>query len=68
MKKNLGMDHVGLGTDGGGNLPRLIRGYRDVGDLPRLATAMQEAGLSSEDIGLYMGENICRVLKQCIGE
>ena len=29
MKKRLGIDHVGLGTDGGGNIPRLIEGYRD---------------------------------------
>ena len=28
MKKRLGMEHVGLGTDGGGNLPSLIEGYR----------------------------------------
>jgi membrane dipeptidase len=67
MKKNLGMEHVGLGTDGGGNLPRLIRGYRDVRDLRHLVAAMQEVGLSPEDIRLYMGKNICRVLQQCIG-
>ena len=33
MKKRIGMAHVGLGTDGGGGLPRFIDGYRDVRDL-----------------------------------
>ena len=67
MKKRLGMDHVGLGTDGGGSIPRFIEGYRDVGDLPRLATAMREIGLSPEDIKAYMGGNVYRVLQKCIG-
>ncbi len=67
MKKRLGMDHVGLGTDGGGGIPRLIEGYRDVRDLARLVTAMQQVGLSPEDIKAYMGGNVHRVLQQCIG-
>ncbi|MGE5254485.1 MAG: membrane dipeptidase [Planctomycetaceae bacterium] len=67
MKNRLGMDHVGLGTDGGGNLPRLIEGYRDVRDLARLVTAMEEVGLSPGDIRAYMGGNVYRVLQQCIG-
>ena len=67
MKKRLGMEHVGLGTDGGGQLPELIDGYRDERDLASLAAAMQEAGLSREDIRSYMGGNFIRVLQQCIG-
>jgi membrane dipeptidase len=67
MKKRLGMDHVGLGTDGGGGIPRLIEGYRDVRDLARLVSAMQEIGLSPEDIKAYMGGNVHRVLQKCIG-
>jgi microsomal dipeptidase-like Zn-dependent dipeptidase len=67
MKKRLGMDHVGLGTDGGGSIPRFIQGYRDVRDLPQLATAMQDAGLSPEEIKAYMGGNVYRVLHGCIG-
>lgn len=67
MKKRLGMEHVGLGTDGGGQLPGLIDGYRDERDLERLAAAMQEAGLSREEIRSYMGGNFIRVLRQCIG-
>ena len=67
MKKRLGMDHVGLGTDGGGSIPRFIEGYRDVRDLPRLAAAMQEGGLSPEEIKAYMGGNVYRILQACIG-
>ncbi len=66
MKKRLGMNHVGLGTDGGGNLPGLIEGYRDVRDLAKLKVAMQEVGFSPEEIGAYMGGNFYRVLKNCI--
>jgi len=67
MKNRLGMNHVGLGTDGGGNLPDLIEGYRDVRDLVKLRVAMQEVGFSQEEIGAYMGGNFYRVLKSCIG-
>ena len=67
MKNRLGMDHVGLGTDGGGGLPGFIEGYRDVRDLVHLVKAMQEVGLSQEEINAYMGGNFFRVLKDCIG-
>jgi len=67
MKKRLGIEHVGLGTDGGGGLPSLIDGYHDVRDLVYLASAMQEVGLAHEDIKSYMGGNFYRVLQQCIG-
>lgn len=67
MKKRIGMEHVGLGTDGGGGLPGLIEGYRDERDLPLLAAAMLEAGLSRDDVSAYMGGNFLRVLQQCIG-
>lgn len=67
MKKRLGMEHVGLGTDGGGNLPGLIEGYRDVRDLVKLARAMEEVGFSQDEISAYMGGNFYRVVKICIG-
>jgi microsomal dipeptidase-like Zn-dependent dipeptidase len=67
MKNRLGMEHVGLGTDGGGNLPSLIEGYRDVCDLLKLVKAMQEVGLSNDEIGAYIGSNFLRVLRSCIG-
>ncbi len=67
MKNRLGIEHIGLGTDGGGSLPGLIEGYRDIGDLSRLAKAMQEVGLSHDEMAAYMGGNFLRVLRSCIG-
>jgi len=67
MKYRLGMEHVGLGTDGGGNLPSFIEGYRDIVDLSKLAKAMQEVGFSQDEIAAYMGGNFYRVLQSCIG-
>jgi membrane dipeptidase len=67
MKKRIGMEHVGLGTDGGGGIPRFIQGYRDIRDLSRLVEAMQDTGFAREEISAYMGGNTYRVLKACIG-
>ena len=67
MKKRLGMEHLGLGTDGGGGLPGFIDGYRDICDLIKLVKAMQEVGLSMDEISAYMGGNFYRVLRTCIG-
>ena len=67
MKNRLGIEHVGLGTDGGGDLPVLIESYRDIGDLLRLVRAMQEVGFSQNEIAAYMGGNFHRVLRGCIG-
>ncbi len=67
MKRRLGMEHVGLGTDGGGHLSRLIEGYRDVRDLIKLVNAMQELGFTREEIAAYMGGNFFRVVRSCIG-
>lgn len=67
MKKQLGMEHVGLGTDGGGSLPSLIEGYRDICDLVQLVKAMQEVGFSRDEISAYMGGNFYRVLQSYIG-
>jgi membrane dipeptidase len=67
MKKRIGMEHVGLGTDGGGGIPRFIQGYRDIRDLSLLVKAMQEAGFTREEVAAYMGGNTYRVLKACIG-
>jgi microsomal dipeptidase-like Zn-dependent dipeptidase len=67
MKKRIGTEHVGLGTDGGGGIPRFVQGYRDIRDLSELVKAMQEAGFSRSEIAAYMGGNTCRVLKACIG-
>ncbi|HET6489646.1 MAG TPA: membrane dipeptidase [Syntrophales bacterium] len=67
MKRNIGMEHVGLGTDGGGGLPRFVKGYVNVRDLVQLVRAMQDAGFTREEISAYMGGNTYRALKACIG-
>ncbi len=67
MKKRIGMDHVGLGTDGGGGIPRFVKGYRDIRDLSHLVAAMQETGFTREEIAAYMGGNTLRVLKANMG-
>jgi membrane dipeptidase len=67
MKKRIGIEHVGLGTDSGGHLPDRVAGFRDVADLTKLAAAMIETGLTREDVAAYMGGNFLRVFKTCCG-
>ena len=69
MKQRLGIDHIGLGTDGGGLLKtsRVIEGYKDIRDMTKLADAMLEVGLTKDDIAAFLGGNLLRVIKTCIG-
>jgi microsomal dipeptidase-like Zn-dependent dipeptidase len=67
MKARLGSEHIGLGTDGGGVLPLRVDGYESILDLPKLIDAMYEVGFKRREIEEYMGKNLFRVLKQCIG-
>lgn len=69
MKQRLGIDHIGLGTDNGGlfKTSRVIKGYKDIRDMTKLAEAMLEVGLTKKDISAFMGGNLLRVLKACIG-
>jgi membrane dipeptidase len=67
MKRRLGVAHLGIGTDGGGSLPALIRGYRDVRDLTALARTMREIGFSAEDIAAVFGGNFRRVFQHAVG-
>ena len=62
MKRNLGIEHVGLGTDGGGYLRNKVEGYRDERDIGNLARVVLEVWLSREDAVAYMGGNVLRVL------
>ena len=64
----IGIEHVGLGTDGGGigNLAPVINGYQSILDLPKLVEAMDGVGLKRRDIALYMGKNFRRVMKKCV--
>ena len=67
IKKRIGIEHVGLGTDGGGNLPRVVKGWRSITSLPRLVKVMEDAGLSREETAAYLGGNFLRLIKQCLG-
>jgi microsomal dipeptidase-like Zn-dependent dipeptidase len=67
MKRRLGVAHLGVGTDGGGSLPALIQGYRDVRDLATLARTMRDVGFSPEDIAAVFGGNFHRVFQQAVG-
>ncbi len=61
MKKKIGSEHIGIGTDGGGGF-RPVSGYRDVRDLGKLAEALTEMGFSREELAAFMGKNVYRVL------
>lgn len=61
MKKRIGIEHIGTGTDGGG-IPLLVSGYKDVRDLGKLADALTEVGFTREDLAAFMGKNVYRVL------
>jgi membrane dipeptidase len=67
MKQRLSIEHVGLGTDGGGNLSHKVNGWESILSLPKLIKAMEEAGLSQNEIAACTGENFLRVLNRCVG-
>lgn len=67
MKARLGIEHCGLGTDGGGGLPRLIEGWESIASVPKLVAALQVAGLTNEDIAAFVGGNFLRLLNGCLG-
>ena len=66
MKARLGIEHCGLGTDGGGGLPRLVSGWESIASLPSLTGAMAEAGLTQDDIAACVGGNFLRLLARCL--
>lgn len=60
-----GIEHVGLGTDGGGigTVAPLINGYGSILDLPKLVEAMYDAGFKRSEINAFFGGNMLRVMK-----
>lgn len=67
MKSEFGIEYVALGTDGSGSLPAMIDGYSSISDLPSLADAMRDAGLTENDLKAFFGGNLLRVLGAAIG-
>ena len=62
MKSRLGIEHCGLGTDGGGGLPHFVKGWESIASLPGLIVAMRNAGLTQADIAAFVGGNFLRLL------
>lgn len=58
-----GEDHVGFGSDFDGG-PTLLRGMRDVRDLPLVTEAMVRRGYSEERISKFWGGNLLRCFRQ----
>jgi microsomal dipeptidase-like Zn-dependent dipeptidase len=67
MRRRLGVAHLGIGMDGGGSLPALIQGYRDVRDLTALARAVREVGFSLDEVAAIFDGNVRRVFEQAVG-
>jgi len=61
MKKRIGIEHIGIGTDGGGGFER-VSGYNDVRDLCKLAESLADLGFTREELAAFMGKNVFRVL------
>jgi len=61
MKKRIGIEHIGIGTDGGGYF-QPVSGYNDVRDLGKLAEALTDGGFTREELAAFMGGNVYRVL------
>ena len=55
LKERFGAEHVGLGTDSGGNLPRLADGWGGPADWPLLYRALEREGLSRSDLEAFFG-------------
>jgi membrane dipeptidase len=65
MKTRLGIEHIGLGTDGGG-LPRLVDGWDSISSLPNFINELIAVGLSKEDIIAFTGGNFLRIARECL--
>ena len=60
----IGIDHVGLGTDMDGNFRPVLSSYAQ---LKEWAAALQAKGFTSAEVAKVMGGNMQRVLSQVIG-
>lgn len=57
-----GVEHVGLGSDFDG----AVEAPFDATGLPEITAALLEAGLSDADVGLVMGGNVARLLREAL--
>jgi membrane dipeptidase len=63
IAKNIGIDHVGLGSDFDGVSGMVPRGMEDVSKYPAIVRGLVERGYSDGDIRKIMGLNLVRVMK-----
>jgi membrane dipeptidase len=61
VKKLVGIDHVGLGSDFDGVGDSLPTGLKDVSQYPNLVRVLLERGYSEQDIEKLLGANVLRV-------
>jgi microsomal dipeptidase-like Zn-dependent dipeptidase len=63
LKTRLGITSVGLGTDGGGRLPKTVEGYKNSRDMGKLVKAVEDVGLDQTDIRAFLSGNLERVVR-----
>ena len=64
---NYGEDHVAIGSDFDGWIPRIPEDMRDAADLPRLTQAMLDHGYQGKRIQKILGGNFLRVWREVEG-
>ncbi len=64
IRRLIGVDHLGFGSDFDGVGDTLPVGLKDVSDYPNLVQGLVERGYSNEDIEKIMGGNFMRIWKQ----
>jgi microsomal dipeptidase-like Zn-dependent dipeptidase len=63
FKSHFGIRHIGLGTDSGGGVPKMLE-WKGIGSVNDLGTAMRSGGLSTLEISAFMGLNFLRVFSR----
>ena len=64
--KVVGPERVCIGSDLDGWLWTMPEGFRDIVDLPLITDDLLERGMPEKDVKKIMGENIVRVIKDCL--
>jgi membrane dipeptidase len=59
----VGPEHLAVGTDTNG-IPRAMAGFGDQSDLPKLTSALLDAGFGEHEVQGILGGNALRVLRQ----
>jgi membrane dipeptidase len=65
VRRLVGADHVGLGSDFNGTL--VVKGVKDAGDFLKIRARLEERGLSQEEMAKIMGGNFLRLFSALSG-